>query len=98
MLGPEAEFRRLQKPAIEAIMQGQSPVLAIMGTGCGKSMLFMLPAAYTHRGCTVVVIPLVALQGDLQKRCSKAMISSVIWDSRKPYESMGASIVFVTPG
>ena len=95
MLGPGAQFRGKQRPAIDAVMQGQSPVMVIMGTGGGKSMLFMLPAACSHGGCTVVIVPLVALQGDLQERCEKAMISSVVWDSRKPYES--TSIVFVTP-
>jgi superfamily II DNA helicase RecQ len=95
ILGAGAKFRGKQKPAIDAIMQGQSPVMVIMGTGGGKSMLFMLPAAVVPGGTTIVVVPLVALQGDLQERCEKAGISSVVWSSRQPYES--ASIVFVTP-
>ena len=42
-------------------MGGQSPVVAIMGTGCGKSVLFMLPAIVAPSGVTVVVTPLVSL-------------------------------------
>jgi ATP-dependent helicase YprA (DUF1998 family) len=37
MLGDNAEFRGLQKPALEAIMSGKSPILVTMGTGAGKS-------------------------------------------------------------
>jgi len=40
MLGDQAEFRGLQKPALEAIMENKSPILVIMGTGAGKSLLF----------------------------------------------------------
>jgi superfamily II DNA helicase RecQ len=95
MLGKDARFRGLQRPAIEAIIQGHSPVVVIMGTGGGKSMLFMLPASCTSGGSTVVIVPLVALQGDLQERCSKARISSVVWNSQRPYDT--ASIILVTP-
>lgn len=95
ILGPGAQFRGKQKPAIEAIMQGHSPIMVIMGTGSGKSMLFMLPAACVSGGTTIVIVPLVALQGDLQARCEKAQIPSIIWSSQRPYES--ASIIFVTP-
>jgi len=44
MLGDQAEFRGLQKPALEAIMENKSPILVIIGTGAGKSLLFQLPA------------------------------------------------------
>jgi hypothetical protein len=45
LLGTEsAQFRGVQAAAIQAIQQGQSPVIAVMPTGSGKSMLFMLPA------------------------------------------------------
>jgi superfamily II DNA helicase RecQ len=40
MLGDEAEFRGLQKLALEAIMKNKSPILVVMGTGAGKSLLF----------------------------------------------------------
>jgi superfamily II DNA helicase RecQ len=38
-----------------AIQQGRSPVVAIMPTGGGKSMLFMLPAWAVPGGTTIVV-------------------------------------------
>ena len=95
LLGPGGQFRGKQEPAINAIMMGESPVVAIMGTGCGKSMLFMLPASIAPGGTTIVVTPLVSLQGNMQERCEKARISSVQWKSQRPHDS--ASIVFVTP-
>jgi superfamily II DNA or RNA helicase len=40
MYGAGAQFRGLQKPALEAIMKNESPVLVVMGTSVGKTMLF----------------------------------------------------------
>ena len=44
MSGEQAEFRRLQKPALDAIMRNESPILVVMCIGAGKSLLFQLPA------------------------------------------------------
>jgi superfamily II DNA helicase RecQ len=71
IIGETAQFRRLQKEAIEAIIAGESPVVAVMPTGAGKSMLFMLPAWAEQGSTTVVVVPLIALQGDIHRRCQK---------------------------
>ncbi|KFZ23511.1 hypothetical protein V502_02012 [Pseudogymnoascus sp. VKM F-4520 (FW-2644)] len=95
LLGPDKEFCRKQEVAVKAIMSRQSPVVAIMGTGCGKSVLFMLPAIVAPSGVTIVVTLLVLLQGNMQERCEKAQISSVMWKSQNLHET--ASIVFVTP-
>jgi hypothetical protein len=94
LLGHQAAFRSVQKPAIQAIMQHRSPVVAIMGTGAGKSILFMLPASVSS-GVTVVVVPLVALRFDMKERCQKLGIVSAEWDSRRPQE--WAQVMFVTP-
>ena len=90
-----ARFRGVQGAAMQAIQQGQSPVVAIMPTGSGKSMLFMLPAWVAPRGTTVVVVPLIALRGDLQHRWATLGITCVEWESRRPPDE--ASIVLVTP-
>jgi superfamily II DNA helicase RecQ len=94
IVGKGAEFRGVQRPALETIMRQKSPVIAIMGTGGGKSMLFMLPAACST-GLTVVVVPLISLRGDMKDRCDKAGIECVEWESRRPHE--WAQIVLVTP-
>jgi superfamily II DNA helicase RecQ len=91
----ELRLRGVQAPALEAIQQGQSPVVAVMPTGGGKSLLFMLPAWISPRGVTVVVVPLIALRGDMLHRCRQLGIRCVEWESRRPADQ--ASIVLVTP-
>jgi superfamily II DNA helicase RecQ len=44
MMGGQARFRGVQEKAIQAIVAGESPVVAVMPTGAGTSILFMLPA------------------------------------------------------
>ena len=95
LMGENAEFRGLQEKAVHAIMTGQSPIVSIMATGEGKSMLFMLLAYCIHGGTTIVIIPLCSLQEDLERQCREARIECVQWDSRRPHET--ASIVLVTP-
>jgi superfamily II DNA helicase RecQ len=92
--GEGAQFRSCQRPVIEAIMQQESPVVAIMGTGSGKSLTFMLPAL-TSTGVTVLVVPLLALKSNLRDRCRKAGIKCVEWSSEHSHE--WAQIVLVVP-
>ncbi|KAG9241062.1 P-loop containing nucleoside triphosphate hydrolase protein, partial [Calycina marina] len=99
MFGDRAEFRGLQEPALRAIMKGKSPILVIMGTGAGKSLLFMLPAKCVSNGTTIVITPLVSLQNDLVERCQKTGISCMMWDSRKAKTQAHSPtrVVMVTP-
>jgi superfamily II DNA helicase RecQ len=62
--------------AIETIIQQKSLVIVVMGTGVGKSILFILLALY-FIGVTVVVIPLILLRGDIKRRYKKAGIKYV---------------------
>jgi superfamily II DNA helicase RecQ len=62
MIGPQAQFRGIQKQALGAVVSGLPLVVAIMPTGGGKSLLFMLPAWVQPNGMTVVVVPLVSLK------------------------------------
>lgn len=66
-----------------------------MPTGAGKSISFMLPAWTEPGGTTVVVVPLVALRGDMKERCSKLGIGCTEWDVRRQPDA--ESIVLVTP-
>jgi superfamily II DNA helicase RecQ len=43
----------------------------------------------------VVVVPLIALRGDMMRRCRKLGISCAEWDSRRPPDA--AAVVLVTP-
>jgi superfamily II DNA helicase RecQ len=95
MMGNQAEFWGVQREAIAAIAAGESPIVAVMLTGAGKSLLFMLPAWVEQGGTTVVVVPLIALRGDMMRRCKKLGISCAAWESRRPPDA--AAVVLVTP-
>jgi superfamily II DNA helicase RecQ len=77
MIGSEAKFCSVQKAAIKAIVAGDSPVVAIMPTSRGKSLLFMLLAFAEQGGTTIVVVLLIALRGDMKRRCTKLGILCV---------------------
>ena len=95
MFGSEARFRGLQEPVLQAIMKHQSPIVAVMGTGVGKTLLFQLPAKSMRSGTTVVISPLVSLQDHMVERCQHAGISCVKWDARQCHSP--SQIVIVTP-
>ena len=74
----EVSLRNTQGEAMQAIQDGKSPVVAIMPTGSGKSVLFMLPAWAEAGGVTVVVVPLNGLREDMVFRCEKFGIRCVV--------------------
>jgi hypothetical protein len=94
MLGSEARFRGLQEPVLQAIIKHQSPIVTIMGTGVGKSLMFQLLARCTSSGTTIVISPLVSLQDHMVERCQQAGISCVKWDARNCHST--SQIVIVT--
>ena len=75
-------------------MRQKSLVIVVIGTGAGKSILFILPASYST-GVIVVVILLISLRGDIKRRYKKVGIKCVKQDSRKLYK--WALVVLVTP-
>jgi superfamily II DNA helicase RecQ len=60
-----AGFYRLQEPVLQAIIKNKSPIVIVIGTGAGKSLLFILPARSIGAGTTVVIMLLISLQEDL---------------------------------
>jgi ATP-dependent DNA helicase RecQ len=56
------EFRRLQRPVVQAMLAGRD-VLAVLPTGAGKSLCFQLPALIGD-GLTLVTSPLISLMQD----------------------------------
>lgn len=92
---PKATFRGRQRDVLDAIVTRRSWILAVMATGAGKSLLFMLPAMLSPQGMTVVVVPLLSLGDDLQGRCTKLGIRCEKWNADKQPD--GAQIVLVTP-
>jgi superfamily II DNA helicase RecQ len=92
---PEATPRSAQIEAYDAIKEGDSPVVVVMPTGSGKSMLFTVPAMVAPNGVTVVVVPILALQADIVKRCSQMAVSCRPWSAASPPDD--ATVVVVTP-
>ncbi|PYH28098.1 P-loop containing nucleoside triphosphate hydrolase protein [Aspergillus neoniger CBS 115656] len=96
MMGdPGAQLRGVQAEALQAIQDGESPVVTVMRTGGGKSLLFMLPAFLEPGGTTIVIVPLLSLRQDLRRRCQALGLVCVEWESRNPPDD--ATIVLVTP-
>lgn len=63
-LGKSARFRPQQLPILRAIIARTSPILAILPTGAGKSLLFQLPVFLDSIGTTIVIVPLLSLLED----------------------------------
>jgi superfamily II DNA or RNA helicase len=95
LFGSGTSFRTIQRSALQAIVRRDSPILTIMPTGGGKSLLFLLPASYEMSGTTVVIVPLISLRADVVRRCRELSISCRVWNARQPAD--GAKIVLVTP-
>jgi RecQ family ATP-dependent DNA helicase len=83
-LGPAARFRPCQLEAITAVLDGHD-CLAMLPTGAGKSLIYMLPAAQRAEGgvagVTVVVTPLLSLLHDQMQRCDELDIQAEAWSS-----------------
>jgi superfamily II DNA helicase RecQ len=66
----DAGFRGIQEAVLRAIIYSDEAfILAIMPTGGGESLLFMLPVAASRDGVTIVIVPIVVLRQDIYE-CS----------------------------
>lgn len=90
-----ATFRsETQRDALETIVNGgRRPLVVVMPTGGGKSLLFTAPACLDDAGTTIVVVPFRALINDLVDKAEKAGIDSIEW---RPGEVNPATLVFVS--
>jgi superfamily II DNA helicase RecQ len=92
----DAGFRGIQEEVLRAIVYGNKPfILAIIPTGGGKSLLFILPAAALRDGVTIVIVPMVALRQDIYERSNEKGILYAEWDSKRP--SYNTRIILATP-
>ncbi|KAK0335655.1 hypothetical protein LTR94_011910 [Friedmanniomyces endolithicus] len=91
---PDMQWKsKEQERALATMMMWQEQIIAILPTGGGKSMLFMLPCTLPEAGVTILVVPLVALRGDLLRRVRELGIDHLEWT---PEEQQDASLVFVS--
>ncbi|KYK53950.1 hypothetical protein DCS_05899 [Drechmeria coniospora] len=79
---PKLEFRTPgQRAAAIVMLAPDSPdqLIVVLGTGSGKSLLFMVGSLVQDAGVTIVVIPQVALRGNVQSRLQEAGIQYHTW-------------------
>jgi superfamily II DNA or RNA helicase/predicted Zn-ribbon and HTH transcriptional regulator len=96
LTGKDCYFKPGQKEAIDRINRREHELVIVMGTGAGKSLLFMLPAfAMGPTGLTIVVSPLRALIEDMTAKYSAMGVQCGTWDKRGNFED--CSVVLVTP-
>jgi hypothetical protein len=87
-------FRSIeQERAVYAVLDKQTPLVVVLPTGGGKSLLFTLPACIEETGVTVVVVPYRALIEDLVQRIRDCGVDCIEW---KHGESNPASVVVVS--
>jgi superfamily II DNA helicase RecQ len=82
-----------QEQALAKIMSWTEQVVAILPTGAGKSLLFMLPCTLPDARTTILIVPLVALHMDMLRRVQEMKIDHLEW---QPGESREAALVLVS--
>ena len=79
---PDLQFRVPgQRNGVLAIMgpQPAEQVVLVIGTGSGKTLVVMIGAAIADAGTTILVLPMVALRGDMLRRFHQVGIRPLIW-------------------
>jgi superfamily II DNA helicase RecQ len=90
----DVSFRSIeQEQALHAVLDNQTPLVVVLPTGGGKSLLFTLPACIEESGVTVVVVPYRALIEDLVQRIRDCGVDCLEW---KYGENNPASVVVVS--
>ncbi|PCJ19558.1 MAG: hypothetical protein COB02_07375 [Candidatus Cloacimonadota bacterium] len=74
-----SEFRSYQLDIIISVLEGRD-TLAILPTGCGKSLCFQIPALY-FKGVSLVLSPLVSLMKDQVDSLKKRNVSATYINS-----------------
>jgi superfamily II DNA or RNA helicase len=93
---PTMQFRRPgQRDAILATLgpDAAEQVVAVLATGSGKSLIFMVAASLEGAGTTIVIVPTVALRGNLLERLDEVGIRTVPWE---PGDARSAPLVLVS--
>lgn len=81
-----------QEQTLVAVASSVEQVVAILPTGAGKSLAFMLPFTLPDAGITVLIVPLVEIHGNLVQRLGQLQIEYIEWI---PGERREAGLVLV---
>jgi superfamily II DNA helicase RecQ len=75
-----AQFRTAQQEeAVRLAAAKETPLVVILPTGGGKSLIFMVPAMLSGSGVTIVVAPYAELKRQLVTRCVDAGLDCKHW-------------------
>jgi superfamily II DNA or RNA helicase len=80
--GEKASYRsKTQHKAMQSILHDNqtTPLVVILLTRGGKSLLFIAPACLENAGVTIVVVPFRALINKLVETVRQASINSIEW-------------------
>ena len=76
----QAEFQSTeQQDATFAILRGETPLVVVLPTGGGKTLLAMLPTQLDSEGVTIFVAPFRALVNDMVLRFNQNRIDTIEW-------------------
>src|SRR5271167_2648024 len=59
--------------------QPAEQVVLVIGTGSGKTLVIMISAAIADTGTIILVLPIVALQGNMLRHFHKVSIWPLVW-------------------
>lgn len=94
--GAEVSYRsEAQRTAMQSILYDDqiTPLVVVLPTGGGKSLLFMAPACLEKAGVTIVIVPFRALINKLVSTAKEAGVNSTEWH---PGLTDPATLVFVS--
>jgi superfamily II DNA helicase RecQ len=78
---------------VQAVLDKRTPLVVVLPTGGGKSLLFIVAALVETGGMTVVVVPYRALQANLVERMKASGIDCIEWQHG---ETNAASLVLIS--
>jgi len=76
---PDGARSEAQGKMLDLVLEGDRSVLAVLGTGGGKSMAWMVPLIQETEGRTILVLPLFALLEDVKRKLNQLQQAIPLW-------------------
>ncbi|KIK24173.1 hypothetical protein PISMIDRAFT_23231 [Pisolithus microcarpus 441] len=93
---PNASWKsREQKACMVTVLGGSTDLIAVLGTGAGKSMLAIVPSIIQPNQATVLVLPLKSLLLDYKRRLEFWRVPYQIFSPDRPL-NISANLILVT--
>ncbi|KAI6140236.1 hypothetical protein BKA82DRAFT_4363753 [Pisolithus tinctorius] len=84
-----------QHVCMATVLKGETDLVAVLGTGAGKSMLAIIPSMVQPKEATVLVLPLNSLMLDYQRRLEEFRVPYQVYGADKPLSS-STNLILVT--